>query len=457
MVGLSECKRIGWIWLHTAVPFTHNHKHNHVQTQRGTDSGKHWQYNDTDSNSNTDSHSHSHRSHSHCHSTDEHSAADSNLTLLAAQYPGRGHVISLIAQYCGRLCGWKPSWICPEPHKLASNLKMYKRLCYYPSQSLMDDEHNAQNRRFMRAYNQHNVLADCLVVSTRRHGFWLGNILTGTWYPLGIEAPHLKNLHIAMARGSMSMELFPRSDRLYFSGGLVCSMPISTVVELDIDAMKLGILSEMRHPRAYLAMAFFPDSLVFVGGTNCWDKVYSGVESYDLLERKWKRLQRLNHARYGHHALTINERYIFVTGGCSRFYSVMNCEVYDRKADAWTEYSSMLAPAHKCHALKFKEDIFVVGAKSRMVQIFNFEKKVWRMGQRLNATTSVRGCKLATIDYKLVAMDRDDISLYQIYDERTDRWYSSGIRAQPLMSLYPPPFMHSEEVTDWFHLGRKYW
>jgi len=437
MVGLSECKRIGWIWLHAAVG-TNNDDENHVQT-----------HNDTDSYSYTDSQSQSHQSPS--------IVSESHLLSLAARFPGRAEVISLIALYCGRLCGWKPSWLCTDPHKLASNLKMYKRLCYYPSQSLMDDEHNAQNRRYMRAYNAANVLADCLVVSTRRHGFWLGNILSGLWYPLGVEAPHLKNLHIAMGRGSMSMELFPRSDRLYFSGGLVCSMPISTVVELDIDSMKLGILSEMRHPRAYLSMAFFPDSLLFIGGTNCWDKVYSGVESYDLLDRKWRRLHRLTHARYGHHALTINERYIFCVGGCSRFYSAMNCELYDRKADAWTEYSSMLAPANKCHALKFKHDIFVVGAKDRTVQIFNFEKKQWRLGQRLHAASSKKGCKLATFDYKLVAMDRDDISRYQIYDERTNRWYASSIRKQPLMALYPRAFEHCEEVTDWFHLGRRYW
>jgi len=439
MVGQSECKRIGWIWLHTALGC------NHIQTLRGqrsesavAEANEHWQCDDTDSNSNTDSQS-------------------SGYDELATRFPGRGHVVALIALYCGRLCGWKPSWICPEPHKLASNLKMYKRLCYYPSQSLMDDELNAQSRRFMRAYNKDNILADCLVVSTRRHGFWLGNILSGNWYPLGVEAPHLKNLHCAMARGSMSMELFPRSDRLYLSGGLVCSMPISTVVELDIDSMKLGILSEMRHPRAYLSMAFFPDSLVLIGGTNCWDKVYSGVEQYDLLDKQWRRLHRLHHARYGHHALTINERYIFVAGGCSRFYSVMNCELYDRKADAWREYSSMLAPANKCHALKFKHDIFVVGAKDRSVQIFNFEKKQWRLGQRLNAATSKKGSKLATLDFKLVAMDRDDISLYQIYDERTNRWYSSCSRRQPLMALYPKPFMHAGEVTDWCHLGRRYW
>eukprot|EP00483_Globobulimina_turgida_P007816 UN07831 len=220
--------------------------------------------------------------------------------------------------------------------------------------------------------------------------------------------------------------------------------------------MKLGILSEMDNARAYLAMTFFPDSIVFIGGTNCWDNVYKSVEKYDLCEEKWYKLSKLKYARYGHSACTINQRYIFIAGGCDRFYSILNCELYDRQSKKWCNYGQMLKPAQKCHALPYKDDIFVVGAKDTSVQIFNFEKKHWRFGNKLNYVSSKKGCKLCTFDDKLIAMNRDDISKYEIYDDRENRWYGTDIRNHPINKIYPKAFMHSDEIFDWFHLGRRY-
>lgn len=147
-----------------------------------------------------------------------------------------------------------------------------------------------------------------------------------------------------------------------------------------------------------------------------------------------------------------------MTGGCDRFYPVMNCELYDRKSNTWTQYSSMLKPMPKCNILRFKEDIYAIGAKDKTVQIFNFEKKQWRFGASMNGISSKRGCKLCTFDYKLIAMNKDDICKYEIYDENSNRWYSTNIRNHPIHKLYPKPFMHSNEnIFDWFHLGRRYW
>ena len=151
-------------------------------------------------------------------------------------------------------------------------------------------------------------------------------------------------------------------------------------------------------------------------------------------------------------------RYIFVTGGCDRFHPVMNCELYDRKYNQWTEYSSMLKPIPKCHVLKYKDDIFAIGAKDNTVQIFNYVKKQWRFGADLNGISSKRGCKLCTFDYKLCAMNKDDICKYEIYDENCNRWYSTNIRNHPIHKLYPKPFiLQNDDIFDWFHLGRRYW
>ena len=89
--------------------------------------------------------------------------------------------------------------------------------------------------------------------------------------------------------------------------------------------------------------------------------------------------------------------------------------------------------------------------------MFNFEKKQWGFGSKLNEVSSKKGSKLCTLDYKLIAMNRDDITTYEIYDDAANRWYLTDIRSHPIHRLYPQTFMHSEDVFDWFHLGRRYW
>ena len=211
-------------------------------------------------------------------------------------------------------------------------------------------------------------------------------------------------------------------------------------------------------PRAYPSMVFFPDSLVLIGGTNCSKEVYGVVEQYDFLKQRWNRLNKLKHARYGSAAVTIQEKYIFVTGGCDRFYPVMNAEIYDRKSKKWNVYPSMMKPAQKCNALKYGDDIFVIGSKDDTVQIFNVYQKKWRLAANMNrAAMSNKGTKLCTFDYKLIAMNRDDISKYEIYDSCSNRWYLTNLRNHPVHKIYPKPFMHSDDIYDWFHLGRRYW
>ena len=118
---------------------------------------------------------------------------------------------------------------------------MYQKTYHYPSQSLSSDDNRLENKKYMLSHNKNNILSDSILISTKSNGYWLGNILSGEWYELGIETPHLENLQSAVSRGSMSVDLFPRSNRLYFAGGLVMGMPISTIAELDLDSMRLGM------------------------------------------------------------------------------------------------------------------------------------------------------------------------------------------------------------------------
>ena len=394
MVGQTETSYLAWIWLHQILGWKHVHFlqmemdeygniFSHQRSQQISlpstsqsliflPARKYYHPTPNDSpqshSASTDTSPPSLRPSIPSDGSDNEKGEFSYTLYLQICYVSHRQIVELICAFVGHLNGWKEPWICHSEQRNACNIKMYRRMLIYPSNSLMDDERNEESKRFMQQHNKENILSDSILVCTKTSGYWLGNMVSGNWYELGFESPFLENLYVAMQRGSMSCDLFPRSDKLFLAGGLVCSMPISTVVKLELSSMRLSWLNEMENPRAYLAMTFFPDSLLLIGGSNCWDRVYSRVEQFDLTTNRWQRLASLNCARSGHSAVTINERYVFVTGGCDRFHSVMSCELYDRKSNQWTMHGSMMKPVQKCHALKYKDDLFVVGAKDRTVR-----------------------------------------------------------------------------------------
>lgn len=254
-------------------------------------------------------------------------------------------------------------------------------------------------------------------------------------------------------------------------------MPISTVAKLDLESMKLSPVTEMPLPRAYPCMVFFPDSLVLIGGTNCWEEVFSTVDQYDFLAQTWERLPKLHNARYGASAVTLDERYIFVAGGCDRMYPVMESEWYDRKKRRWMCVGSLLQPQQRCHSLRYMDDVLLVGSHSRVVQKFDVVKQHWSFAGQLNYSYS-SGVKMCTFDYRLIAANRKNIiSHYEIFDHQSLQWICTNARSHPVMKLYPFDLKSSldgcysssvllgnvsEDVDDeifgeWYHLGRRFW
>ena len=131
------------------------------------------------------------------------------------------NIILLIKHFTGYMFGWRPPWIVQKGQRILNNLKLYKKTYQYPSQSLNNDYLNDDNKKYMCKLNKNNVFSDSLLVLTNNDGYYLGNILSGYWYKMGHEIPRLPNLECALKRGSMSIDLFPRSSRLYFAGGFV--------------------------------------------------------------------------------------------------------------------------------------------------------------------------------------------------------------------------------------------
>ncbi len=70
-------------------------------------------------------------------------------------------------------------------------------------------------------------------------------------------------------------------------------------------------------------------------------------EQYDFLKQQCNKLPKLKYPRYDSAAVTIQEKYIFIAGGCDRFCSIMYAEIYDRKINKWNLCPSMLKPVQK--------------------------------------------------------------------------------------------------------------
>ena len=265
MVGHKEARSLGWLWLHHALGWKHVHFLSMGISENGMDtkppsplvpddedsidlyleekrSEDEEEYDQNSLMANASSHALSCVTSLTMKSNDKSTTWMSSYShYIHSSYSRHLPLIELIALYCGSLFGWKEPWIVQSPSKVLRNLKMFQKTYHYPSQSLSTDDSRVENKRYMIQHNANNILSDSILVSTKSHGYWLGNIVEGQWYELGVETPLLENLRSAVARGSMSVDLFPRSNRLYFAGGLVMGMPISTIAELDLDSMRLGM------------------------------------------------------------------------------------------------------------------------------------------------------------------------------------------------------------------------
>ena len=236
-------------------------------------------------------------------------------------------------------------------------------------------------------------------------------------------------------------------------------MPISTIAELDLDSMKLGPVCEMPLPRAYPSMVFFPDSLILIGGTNCWEDVFNNVSQYDFLEQRWYKWPKLINNRYGHNSITLDEKYIFVVGGCNRNENILNTEWYDRSKKKWEIIGKLKSPMNKCHCLRYNNsDIFVTSHLNKIVQKFDLNKQKYTLTKPLNYIYP-NGNKLCTFDYKLLCLSKTNIYSYEIYDKNTNEWIFTNSKLHPIHpfnKLYTKKFK-KQKILDWYHLGRRYW
>ena len=456
--------------------------------------------------------------------------------------PKLSQTMSLMADYCGYMCGWKEPWD-PEPaqrDKRQVIIRNYRDFLEYPSQTLVHDEDQVEIKKYFKDKNKNNVFSDAILALTQcnpftsrnirknnsnskitfnknrnitnikniknirnsdRYGWYLGNPVNGHWYQLGNEIPKISHLRMALKRNSMATAFSPRTNKLYFAGGYALGMPVSSLAQLDLDTMKVRNIAEMERkhqPRAYASMVFWPDNICsLIGGTNCWGDVYNSVLCYNFETNKYSSslsinssssssskqgnssrsinsnnikdndddsgyeliIPKLKNARYGHSATIVEDRSILVAGGCNQCYSVLDCEMYFRAEGVWKTIGKLEEPMQNCQSLRYCfEKIVMVGGNTKQVQHFEISKNIWTIGRKLNLKYK-NGTKICTINGKLIAAERTNLSRYEIYDKCDDRWILTNSKNHPLdgFHYYPNTFDVSTEIIDWYHLGRRYW
>ncbi|ETO04242.1 hypothetical protein RFI_33156, partial [Reticulomyxa filosa] len=310
-----------------------------------------------------------------------------------------------------------------------------------------------------------NILKDSILVLTSNDGYYISDISKGLWYKIGEEIPKLNNLHNALQRHSMSCELFPRSSppKLFFAGGLVMGKPISTIAELDIESMKISPVVEMPFPqvppRAYCSMVFWPDSLMIIGGYNGWDKILSDCAQYDFLKNKWYRCNKLLYPRYRSSAITIDDKFIFLTGGCDKKFSILDTEWYDRNNKQWINIGHLLFPSQRSHSIKFHDLIYLVSSNSNIIQFYDLIKQSWfiHKSHTLHYSYSLPKFSIHNDGDLLICSNKTNLHSYQIFDLQTHSWIATTYRNHPVHAFYPFPLIQDLQVIDWFSLGRRFW
>ncbi|ETO26737.1 hypothetical protein RFI_10399, partial [Reticulomyxa filosa] len=430
------------------------------------------------------------------------------------------------------------------------HLKEYKKSLRYPNQSRVNDMRDECVREQYRRHNRDNVLQDSLLAMTNNQGYWLCDLKQGLWYSLGEERPHLPQFYYALERGSVCCKLYPRTSTplLYFAGGYVHGKTISTLTQLHVEDMVLSRVTlllllllllficckmcemkpiDSKNPaRSMCSMVIFPDCLMLIGGTNHWGNTFADVHQYTYMDNEddhdhaaaslrhskaqtWSVCPSLLHARYAADAITIDERFVFVAGGCNRHFPVfetfrlclkyiyifffkfvyvyvihgkkkkkkkklflLNREMFDRTTNQWQNVGQLLFSSQKSNLMRYRELVFIVSSQLEWVQHFDFAKQSWYVSSQNRLNQVYKRPKFSLIDDHLVVADRCNLSSYQLYDPVDGRWISTNSRMHPVGRLYPcsNPFQHklpynspfanrheTTKIIDWFYLGREYW
>ena len=164
------------------------------------------------------------------------------------------------------------------------------------------------------------------------------------------------------------------------------------------------------------------------GGCSGDGTIYRSFLSYNVITKKWKKLQCMTHRRLGHRmAVTGNGRYLYVLGGGDgKTLRSMGVDVYDFEKQTWTA-----APAMNNYRVFFgftvcADKIYVFGGVGNnngntlsSVEVFDPKTNGWEFASSLPVPRGV--CNVITIGHVIFVFGLPSQKLLT-YDTISNQW-----------------------------------
>ncbi len=220
---------------------------------------------------------------------------------------------------------------------------------------------------------------------------------------------------------------------------------VSTQVQASATASALGNyiqeVSDIPHKRYQYTAHDINGLIYFIGGYNSQEgqPPVSETDIYDTKANIWRTGAPMPKGKGGHASCLINDK-IYVFGGDIGYNWTSSCEVYDTKADKWSQLPAVPIDFKggigqmACSALDNKAYIFGGIGDSKAVWEFDTMKKVWNKKAamstgRVGATSSVYNGQIYVIGGSLQQFNRlcaQPLATVSVYSPNKDTWSQSS-------------------------------
>ncbi|XP_078695654.1 kelch-like protein 24 [Branchiostoma floridae x Branchiostoma belcheri] len=231
---------------------------------------------------------------------------------------------------------------------------------------------------------------------------------------------------------------------LYVAGGTVQDLhsssgwrPSDEFWEYDCVHNMWSQKPNMSHPRSNFSIVAIEGCVYALGGSYRSGR-YDLVEVFELENEAWTDAKPMPYPLSDHCAVALDGK-IYVMGGFaggSRKGITNRALCFDTTVSAWTELPTLMVMKKRASAAVLNGEVYVIGGtdyieEMDIVEIYNVEKKRWRLGARLPEECCSAG--VAVIDGKLYVCGGvrfhqvlDGIWVYNAADDSWERM--SGVK-----------------------------
>lgn len=171
------------------------------------------------------------------------------------------------------------------------------------------------------------------------------------------------------------------NDYIYVTSGHSGKSYLSSVERLSIETGNWTTVASMNIKRQCCITVTLNNRLIVIGGSYGL-KWFSSMEIYDDKKNQWSLMDKkcdMKEARAYHSGIVVDDRYIFVFGGCD----TKSCERFDSHSNTWSSIADMKHGRDSAAAVLLGNDmIAVMGGEYEWnyydtVELYNIRTNKW--------------------------------------------------------------------------------